>query len=206
MSAFGSGAFGDGPFGLSLHVIPPTSSKTPFIDLLPDLPLYLQRDPLVQRVMTAYGWELGRIDYYARAVLAGFLGSEMSDVPVLDRYLAPVMAMWEKLLGLPVQPAGATTAERRAKVLAYIQKRNSGSGSDWVTLLQLALGATVVYEEGPGDYQVTFTLPIGSPYTLTQVQALARDITPAHLTFDTIDPAPGDARLKIGISKIGDTL
>lgn len=178
------------------------SQKT--TELLTDLAPFLASDLLVQGVVSAYANEIDRIESTAEALAGIMFPAEAQDLPILgSRYVVAILSMWETLLDLPVAPADVALADRRSKVLAHIRKRNSGAGSDWVSILTTAVGSIVwTYREGPGDYQVTLTIPFGGTYSAAQVGRLARVITPAHLQI-LVGYTTG---FVIGVSHIGDPL
>lgn len=144
--------------------------------LLRDLPPYLDSDPWVQTIVDVCAREWKRIEDTIER------GREKSRPYNADDEFG-FLSMWETLLDLPVQPAGATVAQRRAKVVASLSTRKSGSGADWIARLSEALGGMPwTHQEGPSPYQVTIFLPVETgTYTAEQVSRLARKITPAHL-------------------------
>lgn len=171
-------------------------------ELLDDMPPYWHADPTARAVIQAFASEAQRIEETAAAIRDAVFPSQAADTPVLNgSATVAILSMWEMLLDLPMNPAGVTTAERRSKVLARIQKRNSGAGSDWIAALTASLGTlSWTHTEGPGSYQVTIRIPYGTgSFTAGQVLALARLITPAH-----IDVTVGyDEGFLVGISAVG---
>jgi hypothetical protein len=171
-------------------------------ELLLDMPPYLSDNPLVQSVINSQANEFQRIDDAAAAIRNAMFPSQASDVSILNgAYVVPILSMWETILGLPVAPVGITTADRVAKVVAHIRKRNASSGADWVATLTAALGSfSWSHQEGPGAYQVTISIPyISGSYSGAQVLALAKQITPAHLNL-TVRYSQG---FLVGISQVG---
>lgn len=145
--------------------------------LLADLPPYLADDPFVQEIVDTGARELQRVEDAAAAVQLTMFPANADDT-------YGFLSLWETVFGLPVNPTGVSLTERRNKVLAALQKRNVGSGSQWVATLAQAFGATPwsYAENTPGSYQVTISLPYAAgSYTAEQVVTLARSITPAHL-------------------------
>lgn len=171
------------------------------LDMLADLPPYLQNDGMVQGVVAAQAGEYQRIESAATAILNGIFPAQANDVPILGVWTARLLSMWETLLNLPVNPAGVTLADRQAKVQAHIQARNSGAGSDWIATLSQAIGTSAwTHLEGPAAYTVTITLPgVSGTYSAGQVAQIARQITPAHL--DVIVAFAGG--FIVGVSLIG---
>lgn len=145
--------------------------------MLADLPPYYQEDPFVWAVVDTAARELQRIEDALNTIRAGFFPQTADDSMRL-------LSLWEATLGLPVAPSGITLDDRRAKVLAVLRSRGSGSGADWVAAIQAAVGSSnwTHQENYPGDYQLLITVPFPSnSYNAGVVAALARDITPAHI-------------------------
>lgn len=166
------------------------------------MPPYWYGDPTARAVVQAYANEAQRIEDTAAAIRDAMFPSQAADVPVLSGSAkASILSMWEMLLDLPVNPPGVTTVERRSKVLARVQRRNSGAGSDWIASLTQSLGTlSWSHQEGPGNYQVTIHIPYGSgTFNAGQVLALARLITPAHIDI-TVGYSEG---FLVGISMVG---
>jgi uncharacterized protein YmfQ (DUF2313 family) len=162
-------------------------------DLMPEL---ADSDD-VRQVVRLSGLELERLEGEARGLSESVLPTRAS-----DEYRT--LPMWETLLGLPVEPAGATVEQRRALVTASVQKLRAGSGADWVAAITQALGTTTWdHEEGPADYQITIRTPY-EPGGLVpgQVAVMARRVTPAHLTIAT----GFTTGFLVGVSDIGDVL
>lgn len=171
------------------------------VEMLADMTPFMREDPFVQAVVAAQAAEYERLDDAARTMLGALFPAQADDVLLIGTWPAPLLSMWEDLLLLPVAPAGVTLADRRAKVLAHIQGRNSAAGSDWIATLSRALGTDAwTHLEGPGDYQVTITVPSAAgSYSAGQIGQIARKITPAHLD---IIVGYGSGFL-VGISQIG---
>lgn len=136
-------------------------------DLADDLPPYLADDPTVKGLCAGMGAELQRVENMAKGIRdqAFPLGSTANDYRLLD--------LWEMILKLPTPSTTATIAQRRLRVALAIRRRRSASGSTWGDLLDERMGAgNWSYYEGPGDYQVTVTLPYGAQTTLTGAHTL----------------------------------
>jgi uncharacterized protein YmfQ (DUF2313 family) len=144
--------------------------------LLADLPPYLQDDPYVRGIVDAAARELQRVEDAAQSVRQSAFPQNADDT-------YGFLSLWESLLGIPVNPTGASLSERRNQVLSNLRLRTSGYGTDWVALLSQAMGSNPWgYQEGPGSYQITVRIPFSAGgYSSAQVEALARKITPAHL-------------------------
>lgn len=142
--------------------------------MLDDMHPWQADDPLTQNILSALGNE---IDY---------LQSKMADVwtkwlPQSADDTYHTLTAWEMMVGIVTNPA-LTLQQRLNLLLAYIVGRD-GSRTTWVNILSTALGTTNwTYTQGPGDYQITLTLPSrsGNPVA-TQIVALAASVTPAHL-------------------------
>lgn len=144
--------------------------------ILGDMPPWYSEDQIARAIITAMANEAQRIEDFASAVRL-----QMFPQNADDSY--GVLGLWEGLFGLPVEPAGATLAARRALVLAHIQKRNAGSGKEWEDAVTQALNTNSwTYQEGPGNYEVTVRIPYGAiTYSTGQAQIFIEEITPAHL-------------------------
>lgn len=143
--------------------------------LLRDLPPYLSDEPRIRRFFLAFANELDRVQVSITALAERML-PPMADA---DHRL---LAMWERLLGLPEDPPLATVEERQIQVGARFRARKASSGAAWVSLMDEALaGITWSYEEGPDPYTLSITIDSGTGYSIGGVVALARKITPAHL-------------------------
>lgn len=104
-----------------------------------------------------------------------------------------LLAAWEFLSRITVEPGGQTIEQRRATVMAMLLKSSaSPAGSDWVANVTALVGAGWTYSEHiPGDpasppegtlrIHVPFA-PDADLYMLTE--RLLRDITPAHLDIE----------------------
>jgi uncharacterized protein YmfQ (DUF2313 family) len=170
--------------------------------MLADMPPYEADEPFVQAVIAAYANEFERIEDAAVAIQNALFPARAADVALPEiGVIARIMSMWESFLGLPVAPAGVSVTERRNKINAHIRKRHSAEGADWVANLTEAIGATPwTYQEGPGDYVVTLHIPFDSTsYSASQMMALAREMTPAHLD---VVPVFNEGFL-VGISLVG---
>jgi uncharacterized protein YmfQ (DUF2313 family) len=165
--------------------------------MLDDLMPELADSDDVRQVVRLSGLELARLEAEARGLSESVLPTQAS-----DEYRT--LQMWEKLLGLPVAPAGATEEQRRSLVLASVRKLHSSSGADWVDAITQALGtSTWTHEEGPADYQITIRTPYAAGGLVPgQVAVLARRLTPAHLTVAT----GFTTGFLVGISTVGDVL
>lgn len=151
----------------------------------------------VQAVIEPLASELGRVDDAAMDVCWRLFPANAD-----DKYRT--LAMWEFILGLPVEQSGVSVAQRRNAVVALAKSRESPSGASWVDLISTLLGSTGwTHQEGPTAYNVTLTIPyVAGGITAAQLANVARKITPAHLQLNTTYTAG----FLIGISNVGDAL
>ncbi len=162
--------------------------------LLEDLPPYLAGDAAAQSFTDAIARELQRIEDVALALAHEHFPQYSTDVYGL-------LGLWEAFLGLPVKPPGIDISQRRDKVLGHLRKRKTAAGSDWSAALAQSMGNTpYTYEEGPNPSTVLIRYPYDpTSYNTAQVAALARQITPAHLSIE----ATYNEGFIIGVSLIG---
>lgn len=166
------------------------------VELLGTLPPYYRQDPLAQAVMQGIGGRVDELFALAEELRLRFTLPQNADD---DEWGS--LSYWERLMGLPVAPAGVTEARRLEVLLAHYRKREARTGAGWVALLTLLLGTTLWdYEEGPipGHITITISDPTTS-YAANVVALLARAITPAGYV---INFAYTDGFL-VGFSSIG---
>lgn len=149
--------------------------------MLDTLPSFYRSESILQGLLDAVGRELQRIEDFLND-----LRFRMFPQNADDKYRT--LGMWELLLGLSVEPASATVAQRRAMVVARMQSNSVASGAEWLAAMNRALGGTVwTYQEGPAANTVTLYIPFGvGAYSSVQAFALARLITPAHLDIAVV--------------------
>jgi Bacteriophage Mu-like, Gp48 len=147
--------------------------------MIDSLPPFLAYDPYVQMLMRIWGREVSRL-WKRMLEEREKLFPQHAD----DEYLT--LALWEMLLGLPVQTRGVSIDDRRALVITAIQNRNVSSGKRWMELVSAAVrqeGWT--HKEGPQPYIVHIWLPIHeTSIRLGQLKQLIRRFTPAHIDLD----------------------
>lgn len=166
--------------------------------LMDMLPHYYETDPSTRTIMNAMGRELERLEAFIALIKRQWF-PQFAD----DEY--GQLGLREELLGIPPEPSGISVEQRRAIVRAYEQARVSGAGTDWILLLSIALGAQVwEHEENdPEGYDLHITIPFAEgSMTTGQVEALADQITPAHLQL----VISYDIGFIVGISRLGDTM
>lgn len=170
--------------------------------LLDYLPIYYggvdDPDPVVLRWLEAFGFEADR----ARAVLE-LLRRETIPSRATDALGA--LARWERALNLPVAPADATEAQRRAKVMGYLRGRIVVFGRDWTAAMTAAIGSDqwTPREHTPGPNQLTLEIPYAAgSYNAGQVEELARARTPANQQI----VMRYEQGFIVGVSRVGDAI
>lgn len=166
------------------------------LDLIDTLPVYLQDSPTVRNLIDPLARELQRVEDAGNALRDRFTPQNAD-----NQY--DMLAMWEELLGLPPRPAGVSLEQRQAGVMAAFHRRGSSAGSSWVERANALIGTQWSYSEGPGDYQLTVTIPYASTsVSASVVRRILQLITPAHLQLIV----GYDVGFLLGISNIGDPL
>lgn len=167
-------------------------------DRLADLPPYYDGDPYIGGVMNAGANELERINQAAKTL-------QTKAFPTRADNQYRLLGMWEKQMGLPVEPPGLTIGQRRSRVLSKLRGRGDGRGKTWEQRMTEAIGSTLwSYQENtPGPGQITITIPFASGEGISNwIQQVARDITPANLQ---IIMGFGEGFI-VGVSEVGDAL
>lgn len=148
--------------------------------LLADLPAYYEDEPNVEAVQDVLGRELQRVEDAAKAI-------RYRAFPQNADTLYRTLGMWEKLLGLAVEPPGQTTEVRQRQVAAAFRTRKSGTGLDWIANVNSIVGSTTNWtHEELANYNLSVRIPYASgtaSLSARQTEALIRKITPAHLTL-----------------------
>lgn len=175
--------------------------------ILDDLPVYAQEDRIIQAIVQAAAAEIERIEQFL-----AFLRVTLTPIESDDTY--NILSYWESFVGLPVDPLGASDAQRRKMVIAAVQKRNAEAGTGWLALLDTILdGAPWTHTENTNNagayakYQLAIS-NVGvstTDYRYGIFQQTLRQTTPAHLSIDDIAVVP-DSTFQVGISKVGDTI
>lgn len=157
------------------------------------MPPYYADDPFAQAVINALAAEYTRIEAAVNTLItsAGRLPVHaVQNDPTVNKAFPHkaddqyrLLALWELQLGLPVEPTNRTVAQRRQQVRAHLRRRRASSEAEWYEALREALG-TSLWTYTVTDQQVTIRMPYAEAnLTATQVVALARKITPAHLAL-----------------------
>lgn len=146
--------------------------------MLKDMPPYEADEPWVIDYVDAVARELTRIEE------AGIrLRKKMLPHAADDEF--STLAMWEAMLGLPVNPDDQDVAQRQKNVVARFRARKVTSGKRWIELVTQALHSTNwSHQEGPEAYTIRMSIPYAEgSWTAGQVETLLRNITPAHLAL-----------------------
>lgn len=176
-------------------------------EILDDLPVYAQDDRLVQGLVDSAARELQRIEDFL-ASLKTVLNPTEAD----DTY--GTLGYWERFLGLPVEPTGASEQQRRNTIIAAVEKRNAEAGTGWYSLIEAVLeGAPWTHSENTDEtgayaqYELAITgVEIETTdYRNGIFQQMVNQITPAHIQISEIEIA-GDDTFRVGISEVGDTI
>lgn len=146
-------------------------------EMLADLPHYYADDPNALAVIDMAAREIERVETLILTLRSKGLPNNADD----DYGL---LAIWEFLLGLPVNPSGVSLANRQAAVRSAYLKRNTAAGADWAIAVNEAIGSSWTYEENqPISYSIRVSVPDTAGYSGGQIQKLLRDATPAHLAI-----------------------
>lgn len=161
------------------------------------LPQYYCADPAVLEVINAVAREYDRVEELLTALREGSL-------PTLADDAYRLLALWETIYGLPVEPEGVGLATRRANLLATIRSRRSSTGSDWVTAVNTAIGTSWTHDENtPGGYQLSIGIPFSAgSYDAGRVEELLAQITPAHLEI----VMRYNEGFIVGVARVGDAI
>jgi hypothetical protein len=101
-----------------------------------------------------------------------------------------LLKVWERQVGITVEPPGWTIEQRRTAVVAQLRKmRSSPSGADWMADVSLLVGAGWTYAEHvPGDVTSppADTVRIELPFPPTSgmyglIERTLREMIPAHV-------------------------
>lgn len=159
------------------RVLTPTATR-----MLSRIPAYYRRDPLSQAVMLGMGGRVDEVEAMTEQIRA-FMFPQLAGE---DGWGS--LAYWERLMRLPVEPAGVPEARRLAVVLAHWRKRRAKTGAGWVELVTLLLGTSLwTHEEGPVPGHITITVSnLEESYVANQIARLVRDITPAGYVINFV--------------------
>lgn len=151
--------------------------------MLNDIPSWFRGDPDVQGFTHAMARELNTFETNLELIRSSFVPTRAS----------VLLEVWEFTLGLEVNPALLTLAEREDRVVTFLRSLGGDpSGLAWEGKVTAILGSTYVYAEhdpadggSPAANVIRFTIT-GSPTSagLDIIQRYLRQITPANLEID----------------------
>ena len=149
------------------------------VEWLELLPPVLRGDPWIQAILQAHAKEMQRLIQRAADVAAGFVPTMANEY---------TLAIWESLLGLPVNPPNTDVETRRGLVVSRLL-RGDGSGAQWERAMSGATNRSYRYSEYGAGYPginwytlgIRTALPPG--VTIEGLTAYVRKITPANLHF-----------------------
>lgn len=154
---------------LSRGTLSPTARR-----MLESLPIYHWANQTIMRGLQAWADEIDRID--------GLL-DQLKDalVPSLASDALGCLAVWETIMGLPVNPRGATVEQRQMAMRQAWQRMYAVTAADVLSLLALQGAQFTIERDTPGVLQDT--LKIGyteGSYVAAMIERAARDAWPAH--------------------------
>lgn len=144
------------------------------VAMLETLPPWCHGDPDIRAAIYCYAKEIERLESTLDDLLLQMFPTEAG---------ALGLPWWERLVRITGDPTTQTLTQRRAAVVAYLQKMNSSpSGADWEANVTRLVGPGWSYTEGPEPYTLHITLPFSPTSSdFLTVERLIREITPAHL-------------------------
>lgn len=157
--------YGESLYGLGLYESAGPVEAVPLTpkaaELLADLPPYYADAPFAVRALMAIAGELQRVENFLDVLRTKAL-------PHLADDECRLLGIYERSLGLPVEPAQTTLTERRNEVLAAFRGRDVATGQGWTAKVTELIGASwAVRENYPDPYDLTVTLPFLSTTTTT---------------------------------------
>jgi hypothetical protein len=152
------------------------------VQMIAEVPPFIQDDPLVQAVMYVQAKESDRI--LERI-------SQLTDYAFPLRTNSTGMMLLEALVGLTIGPSD-TLANRRAAVMTQFRRLTmSASTSDFLDFIQTLVGPSFTYQEHypynptgdvPPEYTVQISLPFPSDSDYyNRAERLIRMVAPAHI-------------------------
>lgn len=161
---------------LSIFTVPPPLAPT---DLLSEVPPFERQSYEIIAVLRVVANEMARVAAGQEALTQQWFPAS-ADV---------LLARFEAMLGLPVQPANQPLTVRRGIVLAYMQRlRLEGTGLDWIASMDSLAGSAWDYQEhDPADPSSpdAYTINVNIPQVFASVGwTFVRDITPAHIVIN----------------------
>jgi hypothetical protein len=157
-----------------------------------------QEDPSVVAIMRAMADELDAIEDLMLTIREQAWPHKADDTEGL-------LAIHERMLGIPIKPEGVSLPSRQDAARSAIQSRRVGSAKHWVDRFNaLMSGNPWSYKRNsPGRGQLTITIPYSEhSYSASQVIKLAERVTPAHIEL----LVAYESGWLAGISRVGDPL
>lgn len=150
----------------------PTASR-----MFDSLPRYYEGEPTFERLVQAQANEFDRLEAFLVTVAEGFSPAGAIDDP-------PMLAIWERILQLPIEPAGIPLAQRKQAIVATFLGRRCRTTAEWLAAMNAALGPTTTWSheyDAPGPGELTINVPYepGS-YLEGIIKTLVRRLTPAN--------------------------
>jgi len=144
--------------------------------MLADVPGFMVEDPNIRAVLHVFAKEGERIE----AAL-----NEIRDNGIPARVTALGASWHERQLGLVVNPVGVSLTERRERIVAGYQTKQSAYGSSWENDVTGLVGGTGwTYTEDAATATVTVYLPWGAlsdPFLRIKAQIVTLASWPCHL-------------------------
>lgn len=139
------------------------------------LPLYYHENPIVERVLQARANEIDRMDARIDELKLGLIPGAGDDSLRL-------LSLWEAILALPVNPAGASVPQRQAAVRAGLLRMNAITAADVLVLLEAQLaGGFSITRDAPALLEDTITIHYAEgSYTAATVIRIVQRVWPAH--------------------------
>ena len=161
-------------------------SGTTLIDraeaMLDTMPPYEADDEFIPDLVNAMAKEFQRIQDFITEVIEQLRPQNADDE-------WGILALYERLAGLPVEPE-VSLAARRARVLAAIARnRGLGIGEGWAELITLLLnsGGWTEVENEKDQYELEITVPFPSTsYQAGGLKDMLSRITPAHIRIGVV--------------------
>lgn len=154
---------------------PPNLTPTA-LRIFDSLPVYYQWDTKLVRLILALANEIDRLYAFILRLANGLAPKHAGEEVKL-------LAIWESILTLPVEPPGIPLEQREQAVVAAFLGRSCTTTAEWTAAMNRALGSTAwKHQVGvPGAGQITITVPYEeNSYIEGIVKAQARRLTPAN--------------------------
>lgn len=142
--------------------------------MMDTLPVYYSENRTVIRGIQAWADEIDRAD--------GLLDTlKDSLVPSLATDALGMLAVWETIMGLPVNPRGVTLGQRQAAMRQAWTRLYAVTAADVLRLLALQGAHFAIQRDTPGVLQDTLMIGYAEgSYVASMIERAARDAWPAH--------------------------